>query len=133
MEDRCGATVLLMTMEFMQAGDVVRLAGSVTRAEFGLALCDDDGEALEIDRRVIATNERTMNVMIRRMRPCRYPLKDMEGTVKRNEALEVIDGEARLWPDAASLRSVSDEREGRVRKASQPVFWTVGMEEIPAG
>ena len=137
MEDRCGATVLLMTMEFMQAGDVVRLAGSVTRAEFGLALCDDDGEALEIDGRVIAVNERTVNVMIRRMLPCRYPLKDMEGTVmrwvKRNEVLEVIDGEARLWPDAASLRSVSDEREGRVRKASQPVFWTVGMEEIPAG
>ena len=137
MEDRCGTKVLLMTMEFMQAGDVVRLAGSVTRAEFGLALCDDDGEALEIDGRVIAANERTVNVMIRRMLPCRYPLKDMEGTVmrwvKRNEVLEVIDGEARLWPDAASLRSVSDEREGRVRKTSQPVFWTVGMEEIPAG
>ena len=137
MEDRCGAKVLLMTMELMQAGDVVRLAGSVTRAEFGLALCDDDGEALEIDGRVIAANERTVNVMIRRMLPCRYPLKDMEGTVmrwvKRNEVLGVIDGEARLWPDAASLRSVSDEREGRVRKASQPVFWTVGMEEIPAG
>ena len=137
MEDRGGAKVLLMTMELMQAGDVVRLAGSVTRAEFGLALCDDDGEALEIDGRVIAANERTVNVMIRRMLPCRYPLKDMEGTVmrwvKRNEVLGVIDGEARLWPDAASLRSVSDEREGRVRKASQPVFWTVGMEEIPAG
>ena len=125
-----------MTMKFMQRGDVVRLAGSITRAEFGLALCDDDGETLEIDGRVIAANERTVNVMIRRMLPCRYPLKDMEGTVmrwvKRNEVLEVIDGEARLWPDAASLRSVSDEREGRVRKTSQPVFWTVGMEEIPA-
>ena len=44
----------------------------------------------------------------------------------------MIEGEARLWPDAASFRSVSDEREGRVRKTSQPVFWTVGMEEIPA-
>ena len=51
----------------LQAGDVVRLAGSVTRAEFGLALCDDDGETLEIDGRVIAANERTVNVMIRRM------------------------------------------------------------------
>ena len=121
----------------MQRGDVVRLAGSMMRAEFGLALCDDDGEALEIDGRVIAANERTVNVMIRRMLPCRYPLKDMEGTVmrwvKRNEVFEVIEGEERLRPDAASLRSVSDEREGRVRKASQPVFWTVGMEEIPAG
>ena len=28
----------------LQAGDVVRLAGSVTRAEFGLALCDDDND-----------------------------------------------------------------------------------------
>ena len=60
-----------MTMKFMQRGDVVRLTVSMMRAEFGLALCDDDGEALEID--------------------------------------------------------------GRARKTSQPVFWTVGMEEIPAG
>ena len=121
----------------LHKGDTVRLAGNVTEAEFKLALCDDDGEALEIDGRVITANERTVNVMIRRMLPCRYPLKDMEGTVmrwvKRNEVFEVIEGEERLRPDAASLRSVSDEREGRVRKASQPVFWTVGMEEIPAG
>ena len=27
----------------LQKGDVVRLAESVTMAEFGLALCDDDG------------------------------------------------------------------------------------------
>ena len=67
-----------MTMKFMQRGDVVRLAGSMMCAEFGLALCDDDGEALEIDWRVITSNERTVNVMIRRMLPCRYPLKDME-------------------------------------------------------
>ena len=30
----------------MKAGDVVRLAGSVTQAEFGQALCDNDGEPL---------------------------------------------------------------------------------------
>ena len=30
-------------------GDTVRLAASVTLAEFGLALCDDDGVGLEID------------------------------------------------------------------------------------
>lgn len=33
----------------IEKGQTVRLAGSVTRAEFGLALCDDDGETLEID------------------------------------------------------------------------------------
>ena len=53
--------------------------------------------------------------------------------VQRDEVLGVIEGEARLWPDAASLRSVSVESEWRVRKTSQPVFWTVGMEEIPEG
>ena len=31
----------------LQRGDVVRLAESVTMAEFGLALCDDDGAGLE--------------------------------------------------------------------------------------
>ena len=30
-------------------GDTVRLAQSVTMAEFGLALCDDEGAGLEID------------------------------------------------------------------------------------
>ena len=33
-------------------GYTVRLAASVTLAEFGLALCDDDGVGLEIDRLV---------------------------------------------------------------------------------
>ena len=37
----------------LQAGDAVRLAGSVTWAEFGLALCDDDGALLEIDGKVL--------------------------------------------------------------------------------
>ena len=32
-------------------GDTVRLAQSVTMAELGLALCDDDGEMLEIEGR----------------------------------------------------------------------------------
>ncbi len=81
--------------------------------------------------------DRTVRVLIKRMIPRRWPVKDMEGSVmrsvRRDEVLGVIDGEARLWPDAASLKSVSDEREGKVGKTSPPVFWTVGMEEIPAG
>ena len=40
-------------------------------------------------------------------------------------------GEPRLWPNAAALKGVSDERAGKVRKAAAPVFWTVGAEEIP--
>ena len=53
--------------------------------------------------------------------------------VKREMVLSVIDGEARLWPDAASLKSMSDEREQKVRKTSLPVLSTAGMEELPAG
>ena len=53
--------------------------------------------------------------------------------VKREMVLSVIDGEARLWPDAASLKSMSDEREQKIRKTSPPVLWTAGMEELPAG
>ena len=36
-----------------QKGDTVRLAQSVIVAEFNLALCDDDGEPLEIDGVVV--------------------------------------------------------------------------------
>ena len=51
--------------------------------------------------------------------------------VRPEEVLEVIDGEPRLWPNAAALKGVSDERAGKVRRAAAPVFWTVGAEEIP--
>ena len=37
----------------LQKGDTVRLAQIVTQAEFGLALCDDNGAGLEIDGVVI--------------------------------------------------------------------------------
>ena len=45
--------------------------------------------------------------------------------------LEVIEGEARLWPNAAGLRGVSDEREGKAKRRPEPVFWAVGVDEIP--
>jgi len=119
----------------LQAGDVVRLAGSVTRAEFGLALCDDDGAALEIDGKVLDVKPHMVNVMIRRMIARRAPWKNMEGAIARwvrtDEVLEVIEGPERLWPNAAAIKHVSDEREGKVRKKSAPVFWTVGVDEIP--
>ena len=51
--------------------------------------------------------------------------------VRPNEVLDVIDGEARLWPNAAALKGVSNERDGKVWKAAAPVFWTVGVDEIP--
>lgn len=86
---------------------------------------------------MIAGNRRTVNVIIRRIHPHRYPVMDMERTVmrwvKREMLLSVIDGDARLWPDAASLKSMSDEREQKIRKTSPPVLWTAGMEELPAG
>ena len=37
-----------------------------------------------------------------------------------------------LAADAARLKGVSDEREG-IKTAPAPVFWTVGVEEMPAG
>ena len=51
--------------------------------------------------------------------------------VRPHEVLEVIDGNPRLWPNAAALKGVSDERAGKVRRAAAPVFWSVGAEEIP--
>ena len=45
----------------------MRLAQSVTTAEFGLALCDDDGAGLEIDGVVGRVEPHMVNVTIRRL------------------------------------------------------------------
>ncbi|WP_353291707.1 hypothetical protein [Synechococcus sp. M16CYN] len=36
--------------EVLKIGDTVRLAASIMQADFSLALCNNDGEILEIDR-----------------------------------------------------------------------------------
>ena len=116
-------------------GDTVRLAASVTLAEFGLALCDDDGAGLEIDGVVVEALPHMVNVMIRRMHQRPAPFAAEEGSVSRwvkpDEVLEVIEGEARLWPCAAGLKAVSDDREGKTRRQPEPVFWSVGVDDIP--
>ena len=45
--------------------------------------------------------------------------------------LEKYQEEARMWPNAAALKGVSDEREGRAKAKAVTVFWTVGVDEIP--
>ena len=119
-----------------QKGDVVRLAGSVMLAEFGLLLCDDAGELLEIDGVVQEVRNNGVRVVIKRMMPRPAPFAWVEGFSSRwvsaVEVLGIIEGEAMLWPDAARLKGVSDEREG-IKTAPAPVFWTVGVEEMPAG
>ena len=116
-------------------GDTVRVAASVTQAEFGLALCDDDGVGLEIDGVVVETMPHMVNVRIKRLMNQSSICGPIEGavsrSVRRHEVLEVIQGESRLWPNAAGLKSVSDEREGKVKRQPEPVFWTVGVDEIP--
>ena len=118
-----------------QKGDTVRLAGSVMLSEFGLMLCDDAGELLEIDGVIQEVMNDRARVVIKRMIPRPAPFAWMEGHVSRwvrsDEVLEVIEGEAMLWPDAARLKDASDEREG-IKRAQAPVFWTVGVEEMPA-
>ena len=52
-------------------GDTVRLAHSVTMAEFGLALCDDDGAGLEIDGVVQEMMNDRARVVIKRHCPIR--------------------------------------------------------------
>ena len=119
----------------VQKGDTVLLAGSVMLAEFGLMLCDDAGQLLEIDGVIQEVLNDRMRVVIKRMIPRPAPFAWMEGHVSRwvrsEEVLEVIEGEALLWPDAARLKGVSDEREG-IKRAQAPVFWTVGVEQMPA-
>ena len=136
MEDRqCKKSYGTDLLMRYQKGDTVRLAGSVMLSEFGLMLCDDAGELLEIDGVIQEVMNDRARVVIKRMIPRPAPFAWMEGHVSRwvrsEEVLEVIEGEAMLWPDAARLKGVSDEREG-IKRAQAPVFWTVGVEEMPA-
>ena len=118
-------------------GDTVRLDASVMLAEFGLALCDDDGVGLEINGVVVQAAPQMVNVRIRRLMTSSSICGPTEGAVsrwvRRHEVLEVIQGEPHLWPNAAGLKSVSDQREGKVKRQQEPVFWTVGVDEIPDG
>ena len=50
-------------------GDTVRLAGSVMLAEFGLMLCDDAGDLLEIDGVIQEVVNERARVVIKRMMP----------------------------------------------------------------
>jgi len=50
--------------------------------------------------------------------------------VRPHEVLVVIDGEPRLWPNAAVLKGVSDERAEKARRTAAPVFWTLCEQEI---
>ena len=70
-EERASSVDVEQVMK-VKAGDVVRLAGSVTQAEFGLALCDDDGEPLQIDGKVWKTGDCGVYVVIKRMRHRRH-------------------------------------------------------------
>ena len=116
-------------------GDIVRLAQSVTMAEFGLALCDDDGVGLEIDGVVVEAAPHMVNVRIRRLMTSSSICGPTEGAVsrwvRRHEVLEVIEGEPHLWPNAKGLKGVSDARDGKVRKTEAPIMWTVGVDQIP--
>ena len=90
---------------------------------------------MEIDGVVQEVVNDRARVVIKRMIPRPAPFAWVEGYTSRwvraEEVLGVIEGEAMLWPDAAALKGVSNERAGKVRRAAAPVFWTVGAEEIP--
>ena len=45
--------------------------------------------------------------------------------------LDVLSHSPSIWPNAAGSKTVSDEREGKVKRQPEPVFWTVGVDEIP--
>ena len=129
-----GPSVDVEVMDF-RVGDVVRLAASVTRAEFGLALCDDDGEMVEIDGKVLEIGPAFVKVLIRRT----MVHSRLEGPVdsavtrfvRRNEVLGLIDGEEHLWPRAARLKDVSAKRDGKPSRPPAPVYWTPGVDAIP--
>ena len=116
-------------------GDTVRLAASVTQAEFGLALCDDDGAPIEIDAEVLDIGKVYLRFKIMRMLRLTLLTAPQEMAVTRfvrpNHVLDVLDHSPSIWPNAAALKSVSAERDGKPRKPTQPFFWSVGVDAIP--
>ena len=84
---------------------------------------------------VVQAAPHMVNVRIRRLMTSSSICGPTEGAVsrwvRRHEVLEVIESEPHLWPNAAGLKAVSDEREGKVKRQPEPVFWTVGVDEIP--
>jgi len=92
-----------------------------------LALFDEGDPLLEIDGEVVEVLPRWVKVRIKRMMTtvsfCAPIESAVMRTVRPHEVLGVIDGEARLWPNAAALKGISDERAGKVRRPAAPVFW----------
>ena len=118
-------------------GDTVRLAPEITVEEFGLSLCDDDGAPIEIDAKVLDAGNVYLRVKIMRMMRLTRLTTPQEMAVTRfmrpKHVLDVLDNPSSIWPNAAALKAVSAERDGKPRKPSQHVFWTVGVDEIPSG
>ena len=52
--------------------------------------------------------------------------------VRPDEVLEVNEGVERLWPNKAAIKRVNDERNDKVRKVAESVFWAVGINEVPS-
>ena len=120
----------------VQVGDTVRLCGEITQREFGLSLVDDDGAPIEIDAEVIDIGKVYLRVKIMRMMQLtRFTApQEMAVTlfVRPENVLGVLDHPPSIWPHAAALKSVSAARDGKARTKAQPVFWTVGVDEIPS-
>ena len=119
----------------LKKGDTVRLAQSVTMAEFGLSLCDDDGTPIEIDAEVLDVGKVYLRVKIMRMMRLTRLTAPQEMAVTRfvrpNHVLDVLHHSPSIWPNAAALKAVSAACDGKVRAKAQPVFWSVGVDAIP--
>ena len=72
-----------------------------------------------------AMNEK-VRVVIRRTIPKPPLFSWVDGFVSRwvrvEEGLEVIEGAAMLWPDAARLKSIGDECKRKTKKGPAPLF-----------
>ena len=119
----------------INVGDTVRLAPEITVEEFGLSLCDDDGTPIEIDAEVLVVGKVYLTVKILRMMQLTRFTRPQEMAVTRlvrpKHVSDVLHHSPSIWPNAAALKAVSAERDGKPSKPTQPVFWSVGVDAIP--
>ena len=118
----------------MNVGDVVLLDAAITKDEFGIALMDERGELIRLDGVIREVKPHMCRVTLRRLYKPWKVLRPEEAAVSRwvrnEQVIDVLDGEATLWPMLTGIREAAARRDGVKVPPRPAVHWTVG-EPIP--
>lgn len=119
----------------IKKGDVVKLAAIVTREEFGVALRNENGDFIMLDGIVQQVLPHIVQIRMRRLlKPLKHFAPEEHSIsrwVRVEQIIDVLDGEATLWPMLTDIREAAARRDGVRRPMKPVVHWVVGEEPIP--